>query len=378
MPQDRNQAAALALLAAGAGIMGGGHSNLGQNLGVGINAGINSYTDAIKATDARETGALRGLSDLAANRQGDALRQLQEAQIRQTMTQNTPEYWREEGVKQGLTGDDLERYATSRGQTGKTHFAATSTTGVDENGDTVTARYNQTTGEYVPNPRPDGSVPKAFTPYTAGEVAQQGIDRKYQQKLTAAKPKDAAAVKALDEGTQVALKTLDEVAANANGWTTGFVGGVSKNIGFGPAYDEFQRTKTLVSKTAFDTIQAMRAANASGGALGNVSDKDIELLQTELTNLNAEQNPEIFKENLATFRQHMIDALEIRRQTYKDTYKEEAPRWTPATTPPPVGVPDPNRPGGSAPVKITDDAGYDALPSGAQFVGPDGQLRQKP
>lgn len=34
--------------------------------------------------------------------------------------------------------------------------------------------------------------------------------------------------------------------------------------------------------------------------------------------------------------------------------------------------------GGNAPVTITDDAGFDALPSGAQFIGPDGQLRVKP
>jgi hypothetical protein len=34
--------------------------------------------------------------------------------------------------------------------------------------------------------------------------------------------------------------------------------------------------------------------------------------------------------------------------------------------------------GGSAPVTINDDAGYDALPSGAEFIGPDGVRRRKP
>jgi hypothetical protein len=359
IPSERNQAAALALLAAGAGIMGGGHSNLGQNLGVGIGAGIDAYTGQLKVTDSREAAALRGLTDLAQAQHGDALQQLQMTRMQQEIDQNTPEYWRKEGIKQGMTGDDLERYASTLGKVGKSHFAAASTTGVDENGDTITARYNQTTGEYVPNPRPDGSTPKAFTPYTASEVAQQGVDRKYQQTLKAAEPKDSMALKTLDEGTQVAVKTIDEVSNDVNSWTAGLIGDVSKNIGFGPAYDLFERTKTLVSKTAFDAIQAMRAANKSGGALGNVSDKDIELLQTELTNLSAAQNPEIFKENLATLRQHMIDALDIRKQMYKDTYGEEAPTWT-ATTPPPIGgVSDPNRSAGTVDLVLKQKYGLD-------------------
>jgi hypothetical protein len=35
-------------------------------------------------------------------------------------------------------------------------------------------------------------------------------------------------------------------------------------------------------------------------------------------------------------------------------------------------------PGAGAPTKITDDAGYNALPSGSLFVGPDGKTRRKP
>lgn len=36
------------------------------------------------------------------------------------------------------------------------------------------------------------------------------------------------------------------------------------------------------------------------------------------------------------------------------------------------------KPSSSAPTKITDDAGYNALPSGATFIGPDGKTRRKP
>ncbi len=77
LPADKNQAQALALLAAGAGIMGGGHSNLGQNLGAGINAGITNYTGALNTETARQTNDLRGLADLATASGAHDLSQLQ-------------------------------------------------------------------------------------------------------------------------------------------------------------------------------------------------------------------------------------------------------------------------------------------------------------
>lgn len=60
----RDRARALALIAAGAGIMGGGHSNTLQNIGLGAQAGINAYSDAIKTVDSEELNLLRGLTDI--------------------------------------------------------------------------------------------------------------------------------------------------------------------------------------------------------------------------------------------------------------------------------------------------------------------------
>lgn len=98
IPQQREQAQALALLAAGAGILGGGHSNLGQNLGAGISAGINSYTGALNTETARQTNDLRGLADLASSQHANDLGQLEyQLRLRQqgqaedpNSVQNTP------------------------------------------------------------------------------------------------------------------------------------------------------------------------------------------------------------------------------------------------------------------------------------------------
>lgn len=61
---EKGRARAMALIAAGAGIMGGGHSNTLQNIGLGAQAGINAYSDAIKTVDSEELSLLRGLTDI--------------------------------------------------------------------------------------------------------------------------------------------------------------------------------------------------------------------------------------------------------------------------------------------------------------------------
>lgn len=61
---DRDRAAALGLLSAGAGILGGGHSNLVQNLGAGINAGIGTYSDRLKTLDSQDRNLMGDLVNL--------------------------------------------------------------------------------------------------------------------------------------------------------------------------------------------------------------------------------------------------------------------------------------------------------------------------
>lgn len=73
---DTKRAQALALLAAGAGIMGAGHSNTLQNVGLGINAGVSNYSDALKSIDSEELGLLRGITDIGQLQHADQLSQM--------------------------------------------------------------------------------------------------------------------------------------------------------------------------------------------------------------------------------------------------------------------------------------------------------------
>jgi hypothetical protein len=91
LDDDKDRARALALLAAGAGIMGGGHSNTLQNLGLGINAGVSSYSDALKTIDTDELNLLRGITDIGQAQSAEELakqdRDFRERQLAQDQSQ---------------------------------------------------------------------------------------------------------------------------------------------------------------------------------------------------------------------------------------------------------------------------------------------------
>lgn len=76
--EQKAQAAALALIAAGAGMMSGGHASTLRNIGEGATAGITSYTDALKNITSDDLAAMRGLSDIGQAQHAEELARLQE------------------------------------------------------------------------------------------------------------------------------------------------------------------------------------------------------------------------------------------------------------------------------------------------------------
>ena len=66
---------------------------------------------------------------------------------------------------------------------------------------------------------------------------------------------------------------------------------------------------TLKANQAFQTLQKMREASKTGGALGQVSEKELKLLEDALTSLNINQSDAQLKRNLAEVKAHWTKAL---------------------------------------------------------------------
>lgn len=130
------------------------------------------------------------------------------------------------------------------------------------------------------------------------------------------------------QGTESAMNSLAEQANMllkhkgldaATGWQSMFPsipGGDAKN--FEALLD------TLRSKTAFGTLQAMRDASKTGGALGAVSEKELKLLESNLAALDKAQSPEQFKAQLEAIIKHAEGAKGRTREAFNMTHTRGA------------------------------------------------------
>lgn len=102
---------------------------------------------------------------------------------------------------------------------------------------------------------------------------------------------------------------FDRVLENAGAWTVGF-GSVAKPPG-SPAANMEADLNTLGANAAFDRLQQMRDSSPTGGALGQVSERELALLQSAVAAIAQSQSPEQFRQNVLRLRENYkrIDAL---------------------------------------------------------------------
>lgn len=90
---------------------------------------------------------------------------------------------------------------------------------------------------------------------------------------------------------ETALKQISPLSA-------GFAAQMTSFIGSTPAKALLSTLTQIKAKLGFEELKRMRAESPTGGALGNVSELEIELLQSAIANLDINMPPEQLKERL--------------------------------------------------------------------------------
>lgn len=124
--------------------------------------------------------------------------------------------------------------------------------------------------------------------------------------------------------------------------------------------------ESLRSKTAVGAIQDMRSMSKTGGAVGQVTEKEWPRLENLYQALNTAQSPEAFKQALDDLVGYAQESKGRIQGSFDRKYGGSSAPSQPSAT----------QAGG--PARITSDAEFDALPSGTTFIGPDGKTRRKP
>lgn len=114
----------------------------------------------------------------------------------------------------------------------------------------------------------------------------------------------------------VVLTDIDRAIGMADGWTTGLFGGASQFVWGTPAFDLAKTLDSIKANIGFDKLQDMRDNSPTGGALGQVSEWELVLLQSVLGSLEQAQSKEQFVYYLNRIKEIKQEAAVMRRQAF--------------------------------------------------------------
>lgn len=142
----------------------------------------------------------------------------------------------------------------------------------------------------------------------------------------------------LDNQHQMVDQTVDKAIGqiDSGAFNTGTVGSLLSAVPGSPQYDLAQNLQTIKANVGFDTLQNMRANSPTGGALGQISNMEEQLLQAVNGSLEQGQTKDQLKANLSRIKVLLKQVNDLKHQAYESDKQRlgSAP-----AAPPVIGAP---------------------------------------
>lgn len=129
-------------------------------------------------------------------------------------------------------------------------------------------------------------------------------------------PKAKTALQDYEIKSRLVNDEIDRAISQAGPWTTGFVGNVASYVAGTPAHDLSKTLVGIQSNLGFDTLQQMRENSPTGGALGSVTERELELLQSTWGSLMQSQSEPQFRYHLNRLKEIKREYAVLKRQAY--------------------------------------------------------------
>lgn len=173
--------------------------------------------------------------------------------------------------------------------------------------------------EPIPGGPADPNAPKPIPP---AQVA----------KLQAAKAKEMRLLRTAVAGMDDTIRLIDDILRQRGdfGGVTG-IGALGAKIPGTDWADLAAKLETLRARSAFGTLQEMRANSPTGGALGSVTERELALLQNAETQLSTAQSPEALERALADYKRKLQEAKRRMTEGVHEHYAEQIPDSSGAT-----------------------------------------------
>lgn len=108
---------------------------------------------------------------------------------------------------------------------------------------------------------------------------------------------------------QNAVDALNEAEGLVSGWSTGAAGQVTRGIGGTPARDLDQALEPVRAILSFETLAEMRRNSTTGGALGSIAVRELELLGNTMRSLDTAQSEGAVRSAIVTVRNQLSRTL---------------------------------------------------------------------
>jgi len=226
-------------------------------------------------------------------------------------------------------------------------------------------------------PMLSAAIDKGSAPLNEKDAAKAAAEEKHQG---GAYSKAMAGAQA-DYDAAVRLYNHPGVSAMTGAWMRlvgepGTFGQIMTSMTTDAGRAALELWKQVTGKTFLSGLNALKEASPTGSTgLGQVSNIEGDKVQASMAALGRSQNAADFRLNLKVYIQkleaaadNMASAAPI--DNLKPIQLQKKPLTGPAGSAAPAVA--------KVPVKIASDAEFDALPSGTEFVGPDGVKRRKP
>ena len=165
---------------------------------------------------------------------------------------------------------------------------------------------------FVPLSTPEAEIGAVVDEASAKTLATERARNQAEEEANAPKLKMRAQqqIAAIDNTFEAIDKALKEVD-----WSTaGPIGSTAARVPGTDAYNLAQTVLTIKANIGFDRLQQMRESSPTGGALGQVSNQELDALQATIASLDQSQTPGQLRANLKKIREHY--------QKWKDTIQK--------------------------------------------------------
>lgn len=151
-------------------------------------------------------------------------------------------------------------------------------------------------------------------------AAGEKVRGKNAAESEAARPAAETAIATQRQSGDSVLDIIDGAIGKVSLINTGVIGKTTGVIPGTPSYDFRRDVATIKANLGFDKLQSMRDSSPTGGALGQVSERELDFLQSTVASLDEGQSPDQMIKNLGKVREHYNNWLEIQEASHAMKY----------------------------------------------------------